>query len=409
MALNSSANSQPIMAPCPFTAWWRNHMPLQQPPYLQGLVLMFFYTLAFVPAFTVFSNSSLRYITYAVPMANLFIWFLLSPRHLRYDTRFMVALGIYTALLILNAFLTNEDFDQLTWVNALRPVFYMLMFVPFMLFNVTSLKILVVLFGGTMIMQSVTGTTTTAGEIDFAESKGLLESGLAFPLGAILIFCLRYRRKVTTVIVTLLFLAAFKRVSMVAVALVMGMMLFNIIVSRITGIREFRMAIGTALLFLMAGVLLNLFYLEFFTILADLLGVKKSITDLTMGRLSEFYILGMQTGDQPLSQILFGGGPGFATRNLVEVTVTYPLQIHNSYLLYYYDFGVLGFALFMGAMLVIYSRNALGLYLFAYNAFIMVTDNSYTQHYHQFACFILIAVAEYLDQERARKRSGASP
>ena len=150
--------------------------------------------------------------------------------------------------------------------------------------------------------------------------------------------------------------------------------------------------------------MLNLFYVEFFTFLADLMGIEKSITDLTMGRLSEFYVLGMQTGDQPLSQILFGGGPGFATRNLIEVVVTYPLQIHNSYLLYYYDFGVIGFGLFMAAMFTVYSRNALGMYLFAYNCFIMVTDNSYTQHYHQFACFILIAVAEYLEREKAARR-----
>jgi hypothetical protein len=43
------------------------------------------------------------------------------------------------------------------------------------------------------------------------------------------------------------------------------------------------------------------------------------------------------------------------------------------------------------------------MYLFAYNCFIMVTDNSYTQHYHQFACFVLIAVAEYLEREKAEK------
>lgn len=401
----SAVSPQPIMAPCPFTGWWRRHMPLQQPPYLQGLVLLFFYGMAFVPAFTVFSDSSLRYITYAVPIANLFIWVLLSPRSLRYDSRFVIAIGIYTSLLATNAFLTNEAFDQLTWVNALRPLFYLLMFVPVMLFNMTSVKLLVVLFGGTMIMQSITGTTTTAGNISFEDSQGLLESGLAFPLGAILIFCLRYRRKMTTVIVLLLFLAAFKRVSMVAVALIMGMMLLNLILSRLTGIRESRLAIGTAIFFLAAGVLLNLYYLEFFTLMADLMGIEESIVDLTMGRLSEFYILGMQTGDQPLMQILFGGGPGFATRNLVEVTVTYPLQIHNSYLLYYYDFGVVGFALFMAAMLAVYSRNALGLYLFAYNAFIMVTDNSYTQHYHQFACFLLIAAAETLERQAKEARA----
>ena len=243
---------RPIMAPCPFTAWWRRHVPLQQPPYLQGMVLMVLYSLAFLPAFTLFANSSLRYITYAVPLANLFIWLLISPRELRYDTRFIIAIGLYSLLLVISAFLTNEAFDQFTWVNAMRPVFYLLMFVPFMLFNVTSLKILVVLFGGTMVMQSLTGTTTTMGEIDFAESKGLLESGLAFPLGAILIFCLRYRRKATTVIVLLLFLAAFKRVSIVAVILIMGMMIMNLILARLTGIKETKLAIVTAALFMTA-------------------------------------------------------------------------------------------------------------------------------------------------------------
>jgi hypothetical protein len=393
----------PIMAPCPFTGWWRRHVPLQHPPYLQGLVLMVLYALAFVPAFTVFASSSLRYITYAVPLANIFIWVLLSPRQLRFDNRFMIAIGLYTALLVITAFLTNEDFDQLTWVNAMRPVFYLMMFVPFMLFNLTSLKMLVALFAGTMILQSITGTTTTAGTIDFEKSQGLLESGLAFPLGAILIFCLRYKRKWTTIIVLFLFLAAFKRVSMVAVALIMGMMIFNLIVARFTGIKESWLAIGTAALFMAMVVMLNLYYIEFFTLMADLMGIEKSITDLTMGRLSEFYILGMQAGDQSLMNILFGGGPGYATRNLIEVVITYPLQIHNSYLLYYYDFGVIGFGLFMAAMFAVYSRNALGMYLFAYNCFIMVTDNSYTQHYHQFACFVLIAVAEYLEREKAEK------
>lgn len=394
--MNSSGWSAQTMMPLSRESILSHH-------HLHGLLIVVTFALAFIPAYTFFSGSPLRFITYLVPILGLAYWLALSAPRLMYDTRFLVALGIYSLLLTFSAFTTLEIIDKMTWTNALRPVFYLLIFVPYMLFDIRAVRILVGMYAITMLFQSFVGGTHSETGFSLSESRGLLESGLAFPLGAMLIFCLRYKQKWLTLIVFILFLIAFKRIAILSVLVVCLFMAFNIFMSRNFGIRESILALCLVVMAAAGAVMLNIYYFEFFRTAAELLNINQSLYTLTLGRTDEFQILAMQSGEQSLWHVLFGGGPGYATRNLVEVTIDYPLQVHNSYLLHYYDFGVVGFGLFMLGFFIIYSRNVLGMYLYAYNLIVMITDNSYTHHYYQFTCFILIAAAHTMDTRRGEK------
>lgn len=374
------------------------------PFYFQGLLLIGAFAVTFIPAYALFALSPLRLITYAVPVFVLFSWVVLFAPKLHFDTRYVTALGLYAALLVFSAFGTIEQFDQITWVNALRPIFYLLMFVPLMVFDTRSVRLVIAMFALTMLLQSFSGNFKASTDFSFGESRGLLESGLAFPLGAVLLFCLRYGQRAAAILVALLFLIAFKRIAMAAVLAILAAMLLIRLISALSGVRESYLAFGLILLCAAGTVWLNLNYFAFFEAAASMLDINQTVYSLTMGRSDEFQILAMQSGNQSLEQVLFGNGPGWARRNLVEVTIDYPLQVHNAYLLHYYDFGVVGFGVFMLAFLIIYSRNVMGLYLYSYNLIVMITDSCYTFHYYQFTCFVLIGAAHYLDWRREQEQ-----
>ena len=368
---------------------------------LRGWLVLLTFGALFIPAFTFFSGSGLRFVVYLLPAISLFFWLLSSASH-RFltDNRFIVAIMIYALLPVIGAFMQSEVIDKTTWINAFRPLFYLAIFIPFMMFSDKSVKTLIVIFGLATAALWFSGSGTTRGELDLGESRGLLESGLAFPLGGVLIYCILRKQKLWAFITFILFFIAFKRIAIGAVGLILGMIWLNALIHHhYPTINRYRMAALSLLIFASLTTLINIYYLEFFTLIARLLDTQQSVSYLTMGRLEEFDILYHQYGDQPLLNLLLGNGAGDATRKLVEITITYPLQVHNSFLLYFYDYGVIGFALLMTAFLVIFSRTRFGLYLLAYNIIIMVTDNTFSHHYHQITYFILIAAMHYETQK----------
>lgn len=363
---------------------------------MHGLMLIFTFGFLFVPSFTLLAESGFRFAIYLLPAFSFLFWLIVSPSYrLLSDMRFIIALVLYAMLLFSGVFFSLETIDQLTWINALRPVFYLAAFIPLMVFDSRAVKLLVVIFGIATFFLWITGSGTTRGEINLEASQGPLESGLAFPLGGILIYFLVTGRKRWSFITFVLFFIAFKRIAFAAVLIVLALMLLNKMLRSAFRLSEYKLALMAMICVLAGTALINIFYFDFFNAVSQFIGGGESVSEFTMGRLQEFDILYQQYGDLALANLLFGHGAGDATRRLVEVTITYPLQVHNSFLLYFYDFGVVGFAFLLLTFLVIFSRTTFGLYLFIYNLIIMVTDNTFTHHYHQITYFVLIAAMQY--------------
>ena len=366
-----------------------------------NLVLLLF-GITFIPAFALFAGSSIRFIVYIIPFASIALWFLFSVRHkLMFDKRYFFAMLCYLLLIIVILFISPEPMNWNTWINTLRPIFYIAIFIPLLIFNSESVKILVIIFGLTTLALAFTGISTTSGGFNLAESQGPLESGLAFPLGGILLYFIIQRDRLWAVVTFLLFAIAFKRIAFLGVGLVLALMMLEYLVAKYIGIKRKLFATIMVVTILTATSLINIYYYEFFMFMADIVGTEKSVTELTMGRLQEFTILSAQYGSQDLINILLGNGPGDSTRRFVEVTITYPLQVHNSYLIYFYDFGIVGFLIMLITFGLIYSKNRFGLYLLVYNFVIMLTDNAFHHHFHQITYFILISAMSY---ETMRKK-----
>ncbi len=368
---------------------------------LRGWLMLLTFGALFVPAFTFFANSGIRFIMYTLP-AFSFLYLLATSKghHIATDNRYVIALTIYAFLPLTGSFMQADAIDKTTWISAFRPIFYLAAFIPFMLFNNKSVRVLTIIFALATLFLWITGSGTTRGDFDLGESKGPLESGLAFPLGGVLCYFLLTRQKFWAFFAFILFFLAFKRIAFGALGLVMGMMFLSYLCNRMWQWNKRTLAIIMFLLTLVAAILMNIYYYEFFIFIARLIGTEQSISYLTMGRLEEFTILHQQYGDQAIENFLFGYGAGDATRKLIEITITYPLQVHNSFLLYFYELGVVGFSLLFLAFFVIFSRSAFGLYLLSYNVIIMVTDNTFNHHYHQITYFILMSAMQRYEATR---------
>lgn len=359
---------------------------------LRGWLMLLTFGTLFIPAFTLFANSGVRFIMYTLP-AFSFAYLVATSygNRLSIDNRYFIAILLYMTLPLTAAFMQSDIIDKTTWVSAFRPIFYLAAFIPFMRFGNGSVKALTIIFALTTAMLWITGSGTTRGEFNLGESKGLLESGLAFPLGGILLYFLLTKQKLWAFISFILFFIAFKRIAIGALAIIMGMMLVAHICHRLWEWDKKTLAVIAFLLTLSLATFINVYYYETFVFFANLIGTEQSVSYLTMGRAEEFTILREQYGDQAIENFLFGYGAGDATRKLVEITITYPLQVHNSFLLYFYELGVIGFAVLLMVFFIIFSRSAFGIYLLTYNIIIMVTDNTFNHHYHQITYFILVS------------------
>jgi hypothetical protein len=371
---------------------------------MRATLIVLCFGILFIPAFTLFTNSALRFVVYLLPGISIALWlFTSASQRFLTDMRALISLMLYACLPLIGAFMQWEVIDGKTWINAFRPILYLAIFLPLMLFNDRSVKMLAVIYVLASIMLWVTGAGTTRGELDLAESRGPLESGLAFPLGGMLLYFLLRHQWFWSFIVFILFFLAFKRIAFGAFGIIAGLMFLGYYFRLTWGVNRRAFAHFSLLAIAIMATAINVYYVEFFSMIANLLGTEQSLSRLTMGRLEEFQVLYQLFGDQPWRPLLFGNGPGDATRKLVEITITYPLQVHNSFLLYFYDFGVIGFMLLMLAFYVVYSRNAFGLYLYAYNIIIMITDNNFSHHYHQITYFILILAWQYEVEDKPKK------
>lgn len=374
---------------------------------LRGWLVLVSFGILFIPAFTLFSNSAARFVVYVLPFLSIVFWvFSSASSHFKTNIRFVVALMVYCLVVVISLTAQWEFVDKLTWINGFRPIFYLVAFIPFMIFSDRSVKALIIIFALTSGALWLTGSGTTRGEFDLSASRGPLESGLAFPLGGILLYTLIRKKYLWSFITLILFFLAFKRIAIGAVLLVAVLMFLTRLCSEIWRLSHRQCATVALLVIAICGVLFNVYYSEVFTYIAQFLSTPQSINSLTMGRLEEFEILQGQYGEQSWFNLFFGNGPGDATRKLIEVTITYPLQVHNSYLLYFYDFGVVGFMLLIAAFWFIYSQNVFGIYLLIYNLIIMITDNNFSHHYHQITYFILIAAMQFEIEGEQTNESG---
>ena len=305
----------------------------------QGLIVLLAFGSLFVPSFTIFSGSSLRFIFYLFPFISLGYWFMSSPGHrMAFSWRYLAALMLYSFLILIGVLLSFDTIDKKTWIDGLKPVFYIAAFIPAMRFTNNSAKFLSVIFVIASIFLWISGGGTTRGELNFEESQGPLESGMAFPLGGLLLYFLLKKEKFWAFITFVLFFLAFKRVAFAAVFIIFCLIIFNRTISKIFSLSHYKLAFLSMIIMLSIGSLINIFYYDFFNYLLGFTSGKMTVMDITMGRAHEFDILSAQYGEQSLINLLFGNGPGDATRKLVEITIVYPLQVHNSFLLYFYEY-----------------------------------------------------------------------
>ncbi len=363
---------------------------------LHASLFLLAFGLLFAPAYSFFTGSPLRFIVYALPIISFALaWILSKGSRFYFNGAFASALVLYIVAILPSIFLQYEPIGWITWINAFKPIFYIIAFIPLMQFTGKSVDGMVLIFALTTVFLWVSGGGTTRGGLDFASSQGLLESGLAFPLGGIFIYCLIFKKRILSVITFLLFFIAFKRIAFSAVIIVLFLYVLTRGISMLLRVRERVLLYIFIPVMIIGAGLANMYYYDFFALLSDILGSEATVSEFTMGRLLEYQILSAQYQGQSVLNILFGNGPGDSTRKLVEVTIDYPLQVHNSYLLYFYDYGIVGFAILLLAFFMIFKQNTFGLYLFLYNLLVMITDNTFIHHFHLISYFILISAAGY--------------
>jgi hypothetical protein len=306
-------------------------------------------------------ESAMRYIVYGLPLTAALVWLMFSGGRPLVAVPAVFAFGAYALVASISLYFNGPTED------SLRDVIIIASYISLFCFHARSPRIvadltLFTLTAGLMVEGLIKGISLT---VNFLDSEGILESGLAFPLGLVFLYYYNEKKWGRTLISLFLLFVAFKRIALLAVLLVIA----SNALLRMIG----RPGIGRSLAFVTAICLsvLALSLQPIFTFMADYLHIDDfSPSRLSLGRFDIAGILWQIHGSAAPVQMLFGFGPGAADTFLGGVQPP-----HNDWLKILFDYGYVGFVGFHFILFLLFGKKPLGIQFYVYTAVLMMSDN----------------------------------
>lgn len=343
-----------------------------------------FTTVALLALWTLSAGESGRYVLYALPFILILLHALLFDFRLRIDLRGAAALAIYLAAAALSL-LHADALGPYASRDVLIVGGYLLLFTfsfraPPAIVDIISVGLVV----GLAIEASRKGLSLRT---DFLESDGILESGYAFPLGAVLLYNLYARRWLPSLIVGLFFFAAYKRIAILAVVMIALIWL----IVRLLRLERHEKAVAVSVVVFCSAI--SLFSMHLFEWWAAQTGAEGSSANaLSLGRFELVRILWNGLYQANLGDVMFGFGPGAADA-AIETSMSAASNPHNDWVKILYDYGVVGVLAIHAILFLLFSRNSFSRMLYVYAGILMTTDNTFIYMYHQSIVYLVYHIS----------------
>lgn len=203
-------------------------------------------------------------------------------------------------------------------------------------------------------------------QIRLLESDGILESTLAFPLGAVFIYYVLTNRPFRAFVTFIFFFAAFKRI---ALAAALAALLVHMTIRLL---RLVRWEKSIFILIMIVCTIASLFSRELF-IFAAQMGDGLDPTELSLGRLGMAEAIWEAYQNGSLPHFLFGHGPGEAHAVVRSVQDDDP---HNDWLKIFFEYGLFGLLAFYAIFAKVFLRDPVFTCIGIYVAILFVSDNT---------------------------------
>ena len=356
--------------------------------------LGFVLAVAFVPLLAGFLLSAQggpftlgRHGIYALPA--LLAMLLVFRGRVQLDGRAFVATVLFGTAALL-ATVTSGNWTFISTRDALIIGSYFAMFAPFYGVDDRALRFLSLGLVGVFGLAVALNFGGVSVELNVLESTGFFETPVAFP-GAVLALYLTIRRRygLAAILIIVTFLS-FKRVAMVGLAYSAAVyVLLRLLgtggpLQRMSFLQHFALALMVAPLIATA-----IFLPEIVQYALDTLDARVSYASTVLqGRLPIITYLreGMLASDTVT--LLFGHGMGQADAGLYAITsLSNP---HNDFLKIFFDYGVVGGLMVLGAFWFAFARNAVGATVMIFGFTLMISDNVFIYFFYQFVAFMAL-------------------
>lgn len=203
-------------------------------------------------------------------------------------------------------------------------------------------------------------------QVQLLESEGILESTLAFPLGALFIYYVLTNRPFRAFVTFIFFFLAFKRIALAAALAAL------LVYAAIRIFRLVRWERTIVMAIMVACTIVALFTMDIFVYLAGHVR-DLNATAISLGRFGMARAIWEAVDPGSLPKLLFGHGIGQAH---AVVTLAAGTDPHNDWLKIFFEYGVFGLLAFYVILAKVFFRNPIFTCIAIYVAILMVTDNT---------------------------------
>jgi hypothetical protein len=326
-----------------------------------------------------------KYVLYSIPFSLTLIYLVVTHGRVKLNRPGVIALGLYLMCAV-----TSMVANSWYGFHALRDVAIIAgyLYLYALWFRMPASVADFSMFALAVCMLVEAATEGFGEEINIFGSQGILESTLAFPIGAVTLYYLHMRQWGRALIALIWLFLAFKRITFLAVPLAVG---FDIVISRYLSLdRARRLALGIVV----ALSIISLFSTQIFEYIAETLKISNtSANSISLGRYEMAKMLWGELRGNSLTQWLVGSGPGSADALLVERTSNVlTSNPHNDWLKILFDYGAFGFVVLHAVIFRVLCEHRLGVMLYLYGAVLMLTDNVFIyMFYHPFVLLMVSA------------------
>ena len=307
-------------------------------------------------------DSLARYVIYLLPPAMIFVAVVLSggrPYLDRSSAGAAVLFGIVVAL----SLGVNGGMGQFAARDMLIIGGYLCLFSLSFSGSARFADILLLSLVAGMVLEALRDGVQL--NVQLLESEGMLESTLAFPLGALFIYYVLTNRIARSIVTFIIFFVAFKRIALAAAIAAL------IVYLAIRLLRMVRWERSIAVVIMIVCSIVSLFSVAIF----DHFGRQIDGFDATALSLGRFdmarAIWDAYSGTLP--QMLFGHGPGEAHAVVQSALKTDP---HNDWLKIYFEYGLFGLVTFYVIFAKVFFRNPVFTCIGIYVVILLMTDNT---------------------------------
>lgn len=356
-------------------------------------------TVAVLVVWTAADGEQAKYILYTLPFALFLLHVLLRDFSLQIHRQGCIALGAYSLVALLSL-LHNRSLGPYGIRDLAIIWSYLLIFTLHSSIPRGTVALAAVGLSACLAIEAARDGFHLS--INLLTSEGIVESGLAFPLGIIVLYYLHEKRWLAAAIVFVLFFAASKRIAFVGA---LAALAFDPILHTL-GLHRHARWIAAALV--AAGSIVGLFTMQIFEWGADFIQRDgTSASDISLGRFDFARVLWEAINEGSLGDLLFGFGPGAADATVVAAG--FVENPHNDWLKVFFDYGIAGFVAMQVAFFCLFSNSAFRRLIYIYTAILMITDNTLIYMFHQVIIFLVVQAERSSHRRQAMNRVSNIP